>query len=282
MDLVAKLDAGGGRTGRSRMLPLSAEKNATSAGELSAALTRGLLARGITARSVEAKGDAFPTLTALTIDLTDAQLTRDLRPPATTGDAVSNVEIDRFELTAIPLYFEKTPLELRVSAEKAKSHCVGKPDDGALVLDSAGAGTVSVKVAKAALEALVQSLASAAAAKQGLEVSKTTLSLTQEGPRAVSFRADVTAKIFVMTATLSLSGRIEIDDELNARFVGLALGGDAMVTKLAGGFLRPHLDRLEGRVFPLLSFSLGGLTVQDVEFLVGPEIEVRARLGTTD
>ena len=263
------------------MLPFSADKNAASAEEFSDALSSGLLARGITPRSVQATGDAFPRLTSLTIDLAEAQLTRDLRLPTTTGEAVSAVEIDRFELTGVPLYFEKTPLELRVTAEKVKSHSVGNPGDGALVLDSAGAGTVSIKVATAALEALLQSVASAAAAKQGLEVRGTTLTLTQEGPRAISFRADVTAKIFVMTAALSLTGRIEIDGELNARFAGLALGGDAMVTNLAGGFLRPHLDRLEGRAFPLLTFSLGGLKLQDVEFLVGPELEVRARLGTT-
>ncbi len=262
------------------MLPLSADKNATGAEEFSEALSRGLLAHGITPRSVQATGD-FPKLTSLTIDLAEAQLTRDLRPPTTAGQIVSTVEIDRFELTGVPIYFEKTALELRVAAEKVTSHSVGDPGAGALVLDSAGTGTVSIKVAKAALETLLQSLASAAAAKQGLEVRQTTLTLTQEGPRAVSFRADVTAKIFVMSATLSLSGRIEIDGELNARFVGLALGGDAMVTKLAGGYVRPYLDRLEGRVFPLLSFSLGGLKLQDVEFIVGPEIEVRARLGTT-
>ena len=37
----------------------------------------------------------------------------------------------------------------------------------------------------------------------------------------------------------------------------LSLGGDAMVTKLAGGYIRPHLDRLEGRAFPLLAYFLG-------------------------
>ena len=263
------------------MLPFSAEKTPAAANELAAALTRGLLARGITPRSVHATGDAFPTLETLTIDVTGAQLTRDARLPAATGGVASAVEIGHFELIGAPLYFEETALELRVAARQVKAHFIGDPADGALVTDSAASGTVLVTMAKDALEALVHSIGSGFAAKQGIELRKTNLSFTQEGPRAVSFRADVTAKIFVMSAALSLSGRVEIDDELNARFAGLTLGGDAMITKLAGGYIRPYLDRLEGRVFPLLAFSLGGLKLQEVELLAGPTLEVRARLGTT-
>jgi hypothetical protein len=263
------------------MLPLSADQIPTSAAELAEALTRGLLACGITPRSVQAVGDDFPKIESLVIDVTEAKLTRDTRPLATIGEVASGADIGRFELTGTPLFFEKTALDLRIDAERVKAHFRGIPGDGALVLDSADTGALSLTVAKDALEALVQSFAAEAAAKQGLEVRKTTLTLTQEGPRAVSFRVEVTAKIFVMSAALSLSGRIEIDGELNARFVGLALGGDAMITKLAGGYVRPYLDRLEGRVFPLLAFSLGGLKLQDVEFQVEPAIEIRARLGTT-
>lgn len=262
------------------MLPLSSEKTPAAAQELAEALNGGLVARGITPRSVEATGDAFPKLNTLSIDITGAQLGRDARLPAITGTAGGGVQVERFDLIGAPLFFEKTALELRIAATQLKSHFLGGPGDGALVMDSADTGTVSVAVAKEALEALVQLLAAEAASKQGIEVRKTNLTFTQEGPRAVLFRAEVTAKVFVMTAKLSLSGRAEIDGDLNARFSGLTLGGDAMITKLAGGYLRPHLDRLEGRVFPLLAFSLGGLKLQDVEILVGPTIEIRARLGT--
>jgi hypothetical protein len=86
--------------------------------------------------------------------------------------------------------------------------------------------------------------------------------------------------MFVMSASLSLDGRAEIDGKLNAGLTGLTLGGDAMITKLAGSYVRPYLDRLEGRDFPLLSFSLGRLKVQDVELVVGPTMKIQARLGT--
>jgi hypothetical protein len=119
-----------------------------------------------------------------------------------------------------------------------------------------------------------------AAAKQGADVKKTKLMLKQDGPRTVSFRAEVTAKVFIMSATLALTGKLEIDDDFYARVSGLALDGDAMVTNLAGSFLRPRLEKLEGSVFPLLAFLPAGLMLRDIEVSVAPALHVQARFGS--
>jgi hypothetical protein len=95
----------------------------------------------------------------------------------------------------------------------------------------------------------------------------------------VSFRAEVTAKVFVMTAALALTGRIAIDDALNAKISDLKLDGDGMILKLAGSFAKPHLDRLEGRVFPLLAFAPGGLNLRNVEITAGERLRVHAVFG---
>jgi hypothetical protein len=190
------------------------------------------------------------------------------------------VEITRFELIGDPFYFEKTPATLRLEGQQVKARLAGDDAGRRLVLDSAETGTFSLEIAVEALEALVHGFAVEAGARQGIEVRKTRLSFTQEGPRTVSFVAEVTAKFFVMSAAISLSGRLAIDDELNARFSGLSLGGDAMVTKLAGGYIRPHLDRLEGRAFPLLAYTAGRLKLHDIELLAGPKLAIRARFGS--
>jgi len=79
---------------------------------------------------------------------------------------------------------------------------------------------------------------------------------------------------------LALTGRLEIDDDFNARLSSLGLGGDAMVTNLAGSFLRPRLQQLEGRVFPLFAFLPAGLQLRDIQVAVAPALQVQARFGS--
>ncbi|MEP6668187.1 MAG: hypothetical protein ABJF10_03490 [Chthoniobacter sp.] len=260
------------------MLPISGETFPVTAAELSAALERGFGAGGITSPTITAEG-AYPQLAKLSIDLTGAELTRDDRLRSFDGAAARTVTVGLFEMWGEPLYFEKAPVKARLSGEAVQMRITGDPQVGSLVLESAAAGKVSVEASIEALEGLLQSLAAEAAKKQGIEVKKTKLTLTQDGPRAVSFRAEVTAKIFVMSAMLALTGRLEIDDEFNAKLSSLGLDGDAMVTNLAGSFLRPRLDKLEGKVFPLFAFLPAGLQLRDIEVSVAPALQVQARFG---
>ena len=261
------------------MLPLAAANFPASPEELTAALTAGFAARGVAVQSVRAEGAALNALAALRIDLTGAQVTRSLRLPTAAAEGAATVLAERFELAGAPLEFEGAPVHLRVEAERAELRFTGQPADGALALANAGSGSASLAVAHGALEALLHRLATEAAARQGLEIKQTKIVLTSRGPRALSFRCDVTAKMFVMSADLSLSGNLDVDEQLNARLSGLTLGGDAMVTKLAAGFVRPHLDKVEGRVFPLLALSLGGLRLREVEIATDDGLAVRAKFG---
>ncbi|MDR3405212.1 MAG: hypothetical protein P4L99_22140 [Chthoniobacter sp.] len=261
------------------MLPLSGETFPVTAQELTASLERGFSAGGISSPTITAEG-AYPQLTKLGIDLTGAQLTRDDRLRAFDGPGAGTVTVGHFEMFGEPLYFEKAPITARLTGEAVQMRITGDPQVGSLMLESATAGQVSVQVTIEALESLLQSLAAEAATKQGIEVKKTKLTLKQEGPRAVSFRAEVTAKIFVMSAMLALTGRLDIDDDFNARLSSLGLDGDAMVTNLAGSFLRPRLQQLEGRLFPLFAFLPEGLQLRDIEVAVAPALHVQARFGS--
>ncbi len=262
------------------MLPLSAEATPTTPTELTEALRRGLQEQGLNPQAIDARGDALSGVETLRIDLTGTQFTRAFRSPRAEAAGNNAVEIAQFDLLGAPVYFEKAPLEVRLTAAGVKAGMDVMDGHGALVLKSATSGTVSVEASREALETFLNSLAVEAAAKQGFEVRKTRLTFTQESPRAVAFRAEVTAKVFVMTAALALTGRLVIDDELNARISNLALDGDGMILKLAGSFAKPHLDRIEGRVFPLLAFTPGGLRLRDVELTAGERLLVRAQFGT--
>ena len=261
------------------MLPLAAEKFPATPDELAAALTGGFAARGVAVRSLRADGAALGALAALRVELTGARFTRGFRVSGRPGAGAGKVMAERLEIIGVPLDFEGTPLDVRVEAERAELCFAGEPADGALVLADAAGGSVSLAVAHSALEALLHRLATNAAEKQGVEIKKTKLELTARGPRALSFRCEVTAKMFVMSADLSLSGHLDVDEQLNARVSGLTLGGDAMITKLAAGFVRPQLDKLEGRVIPLLALAPGGLKLRDVEIATRDRLEIRAKFG---
>lgn len=260
------------------MLPISADTFPKTADELVAALRSGFDSKGLAVRAIDGAG-AFPQLMKLNIDISGAQISRENRLGVVTGEKSDVVEIGHFELLGEPVYFEKTPLEARLEADAVKMITTGEPKNGSLLLESAGSGSVSVKVEIAALEGLLQSFAAEAAAKQGIEIKKTKLTLTQEGPRAVAFRAEVTAKVFIMSATLALTGRLDIDDEFNARLSSLGLDGDAMVTNLAGSFLKPRLQQLDGKTFPLFAFLPKGIQLRDIQVAVAPALQVQARFG---
>jgi hypothetical protein len=263
------------------MLPLSGESFPTTSQELVAAIKRGFGEQGIKAQSVEARGGRFPKIESLTLDLTGARGARDLRIPSLDlASGVERLETEKFELRAEPLYFEDAPFELHVQASRAAFSFGGTPGEGMLVLNDAEEGSLSLSSAIKDLEGLIHEILVELAGKQGVEVRETRLELKSQGPRTLSFRGEVTAKMFIMTAALTLSGQIDVDAGLNARFSGLTLSGDGMITKIANGFIRPKLDALEGRVIPLLAFSLGDLRLRDVEVSAGKNLLIRAAFGS--
>jgi len=261
------------------MLPLSAESTPTTPAELTEALRRGFKDLGLEPRQLDLQGETLLQIPSLRIDLSESRLTREFRSPNLDAGSDQDVNIDQFDLLGAPLYFEGAPAELRLSASGVKAGMQVTDGHGWLVPVSAASGHVSVEATREALESFLHSFAVVTAKKQGFEVKKTRLDFTQEGPRAVSFRAEVTAKVFVMSASLALTGKLAIDDDLNAKLSNLALEGDGMILKLAGSYAKPHLDKLEGRAFPLMAFTAGGLRLHDVELTAGKSLRVQAKFG---
>jgi len=261
------------------MLPLSADRAPANAQELTEALQRGLQAQGLTPRAVEAAGSAYPSLSELRLDLSDSALTHEFRPKKAQGEKVASLQVARVEILGQPIFFERTPLTLQLQAQSATAGLYLEDGNGCLTLESAVSGELLLEVGVEALEAALHRLAVEAAAKQGVEVKQTKVSFTQESPGAVSFRVEVKAKVFIMSAALALTGRLDLDASLNARVSALSLDGDSMVLKLVGGFAKPHLDRLEGRTISLASFTPAGMKVREIELSAGPQLKLRAVFG---
>jgi hypothetical protein len=262
------------------MLPLAGSPIPDSSEALADALRRGFAARDVVAREVTAQGP-WPALDLLQIDLTGAKITRDQRLDASAGTKAGGFTVKRFELVAAPGEFEATPITAAIHADDATFEIACADEANSLLqLRRAAHGEVTVEVARADLERLLLALAAQAAGEHGVEIKAVQLSFSSRGPRAISVKADVTAKMFIATATVALSGDLEVDDQLIARLSSLRFIGEGMVANLAGGFIRPQLAKLEGRAFPLMSFSLGEITLRDVQLDAGETLRLAAKFAS--
>lgn len=261
------------------MLPLSGPNFPASLEDLAASLRAGLEGRGISVRDIRAGGE-WPRIAELAIDLTGAKLSRATRPPRANAEPQPAVSMARLAITAAPLFFETTPLRFDLRAQDAECGFAHEAaGEAVLQLTRAGGGSVLLEAQRADLEAALKTLAAEALAKQGADVKSAKLELTDRGPRSLGFRAEVTAKAFVMTARVTVTGRLDVDDELNLRVCDLATSGDGMIASLAGGFLRPRFAEIEKRAIPLAAFSFAGVKLHSVRISGGEALRIEAQFG---
>ena len=253
------------------MLPLAGNKPPTNATELADALQQGLTQHGVTAR-VTAEGD-WPALSSLAI-----QLSKVARPtPLQKANGDRTLTIGRFSVTGTPVEVEGVPASVR--GEFSDLGCAfGRSGDGPwqLIVQSAGSGQLTIEAATSDIEQAVHRIVSELAGKQGATVKNATLNLTALSPRAVKFEVSCTAKVFIATATLTVSGQLEIDNQLNARPSGLTVKGDGMVASMAQGMIQPRLAEYNDRVIPLGEYMAAGLTVSDLRISTGEKVRLEA------
>ena len=261
------------------MLPLAGPQFPGSLDELLVALRTGFGTRGVTIREIQAHGE-WPRVSQLSVDLTDAQLSRATRMEKEAAAAPPGLHIGNLSISATPLFFENTPIHLELRASKAECgfarHSAGEPLLQVLRVED---GSVMVEARRADLEIALKNFAHSFLAKQGADVKSARLDLTDRGPGSLSFRAEITAKAFLMTARVAVTGQIELDDQLNLRIRDLATSGDGMLAGIAGGFLRPRFAEIEKRTIPLAAHSFAGVTLHDVRLSGGNALRVEARFS---
>jgi hypothetical protein len=256
------------------MLPLAGETAPTHTPDLADALQRGLTQYGVVA-DVAAEGD-WPALTSLEVRLSRLERPRQLEK----ATVASSLGIARLVVTGSPVTIEGVPAMVR--ADFSTLGCgIGKASDGPwqLVVNTAEAGRLELEASKTDVEAAVHRVVSELAEKQGATVQSTTLQLTSPTPHSVEFQVTCTAKIFIASATLTVSGRLEVDDQLNARIGGLRVSGDGMIANMAHGLIQPKLAEINGRVIPLGDYVAAGLRVSDLTISTGDRLRLEATFG---
>ena len=262
------------------MLPLAGPQFPDSPEGLVTALRSGFGHRGIAARDVRAHG-AWPHLAELAIDLTGAQFSRATALPKSATESPPAVSIESLTISAAPFFFEKTPARLDLRASKAECGFARDATGAPLLklLRTAG-GSISIEAQRADLESTLKNFAESFLAQQGAQVKSAHLELIDRGPRSLGFRAEITAKAFLMTARVAVTGQLDLDDQLNLRVRDLATSGDGMIANLAGGFLRPRFAEIEKRTIPLAASSFAGVTLHSVRLSGGNSLRIDAQFGT--
>ena len=150
-----------------------------------------------------------------------------------------------------------------------------------LLLHNAGQGSVEASVSKSDLEALIAQLAKSKAEEHGVSIDSVELSLRSQSPRSLAAEVRLRAKKLFLSTSIKITAQVDLDAELNARLSGLDCAGEGAMGGVACGVLKPHLEKLNGRAFALLSLPLGEARLRDVRVAVGEKLSVTADFGSS-
>jgi hypothetical protein len=265
------------------MFTLDTDVVPSSAAALTAAITASLrkmihLPAGATPVVLDGE---LPRLTRLGVDVSNGQV--DPHQPLPDTPAPENQTpgpiADILEIVGDPISVSGVGFTLKLSATQV-AFAYGKNKAGKLVatLVSAASGNLTVNIRQAELEAGILAIAQRAAASSGVAISKVQATLTSISRTELDVRLNVTARKFV-SAMITISGRLSIDDQLVARASNLKADADGMVGGIAVNFIRPHLQKINGMPMPLMAFSLGNVKLRRVAVQTSAGLAISAEFA---
>ena len=226
----------------------------------------------------------FPYLDEIAINFDGAQLDANL--PALTppiGETKPAFEAAAISISGRNVTLQGAPLNIQLSARDAVFD-QGRDEKGEAVLlvKSIRSGHFVLSVAQLDLEKTIRAMSEREGARQGITIEETRVSLRARGVRSIAADVRLRARKFLFRTNIDVSGQIDIDDHFNARISNLKCRAEGTIGSLACGVLQPHLQRLEGRSFSLMSFPLGEIKLRDIRISVADTVEITAEFGTAD
>jgi hypothetical protein len=224
----------------------------------------------------------FPYLDAIAINLDRAQI--DARMPAPVrprGETKEACEAALVTVSARDVLIQGVPVSLRLEARDVVFH-KGEDDNGdaLLIVKRANDGHITISASQIDLENSITEAARTEARKKGVSVESVRLALRARGARSLAADVQLQARKFLLRAKIDIYGQLDIDNDFVAKISQLKCKGDGALGSLACGVLEPHLQRLDGRTFPLMSLPLGEIQLRDVRIAVADTIEVTAHFGS--
>ncbi len=248
---------------------------------LRAALTQGAAPHGILEDAVTIEG-IFPSVETLRIDLTGIRMDSRTAFATAVENGAGGFFSRTLDVVASPAHVASVPVAVSLHAED----CVfafGTAEDGARCasLQSCTNGTFDAAAETAEIERALLALARDAAAEHGASVESVRLTLESESTRQIAVTGVAVAKAMFLTVSLTIRGRIALDDDFNMRLIDATCTGDGMLANLAAARLRPRLKEIEGRPFSMRTFLPAGLHPVNVTLSGGSSLRIGAAFGRT-
>jgi hypothetical protein len=265
------------------MFPLKTATLPSTAADLARALNESLRELFIVAHDPVAIREAsYPRLSKLSVSLDGAQLRG--RPPAIPSLSTAPtaaLDVDSLTIEASALSIGPAAIDLSLSAT-AVSLRQARDSQGnvLLLLQSAANGHIEISTSASDLESLIAEVATTEAAKHGVTIDGVELILRSKSSRSLAAEVRLRVKKLFLSASMKITGQLDLNEELNARVSGLDCTGDGAIASVACGVLKPHLQKIDGREFPLMSLPLGEVRLRDVQVAVGDKLSVTAEFGS--
>jgi hypothetical protein len=265
------------------MFPLKTTNLPTSAADLARRLNESLRDLfqlpndPVTIREV-----SYPHLASLAVSLDGAQLRGQPPPvPFPAGASDPALTIDSFAAKGSQISVGPAAVDFAIEARNVQlNRAADSTGNIVLMLHSAADGRIQVSASPADLEALIAEVAKIEAAKHGVAIDGVQLSLRSNSPRSLAAEVRLRAKKLFLSTSLRITAQVDLDEELNAKISGLACAGEGAMGGIACGILKPHLEKMDGRRFSLLSLPLGEVRLRDVRIASGNKLSITAEFGT--
>jgi hypothetical protein len=225
---------------------------------------------------------AYPHLRSLEVALDGARLEGAPPPVPTVGAERSPaLTADLFTAKGSGVAVGPAHVDFFLEAKKLQlSRASDVRGNVVLVLQDAAEGRIEVSASPSDIEALIAEVARAEAGKHGVSIDNVHLTLRSNSSRSLAAEVRLRAKKLFLSTTLRITGQVDLDEELNAEVSGLDCTGEGAMGTLACGVLKPHLEKMNGREFSLMSLPLGDVRLRDVRIVAGDKLSVSAEFGT--
>ncbi|MEY2493888.1 MAG: hypothetical protein QOJ45_380 [Verrucomicrobiota bacterium] len=265
------------------MFPLFAKTFPPTAEVLQSLLNESLRQLFIVTRDpVSMREVSYPHLKELNVSLDGAQLRANPPPlPSLSGKPMPALDVDHLTVNASSLSIGPASVDLSLSARAVQfAQSRDSNDEIVLSIENAADGAVEISASQSGLEKLIAQVTKTEAGKHGVTIDGLQLTLRSKSSRSLAAEVRLCAKKLFLNASIRITGQLDLDEELNARISGLNCAGDGAIATMACGVLKPHLEKIDGREFPLMSLPLGKIRLRDVHLAVGDRLAITAQFGS--
>lgn len=231
---------------------------------------------------VKLEAKSYPHLESLSVSLDGAEVRQPPPPvPPLQREPVAALSVDIFRAAGAAMNVGPAAVDFALDARGLQLHQATDRDGHiVLLLHNAADGRVEISVSVSDLEALIGEVAKSEAGKHGVNIDSIQLSLRSQSPRSLAAEVRLRAKKLFVTAALRITGQLDLDEKLTAKLSGLDCTGEGAIASVACGVLKPHLQKIDSREFPLISLPLGKVRLRDVQIALGDKLSVTAEFGS--